>query len=160
MAGRHNRLGTRGAPVVASFRGEPPFRKVLIANRGEIAVRVIQACRELGIQSVAIYSDADVHSLHVQLADEAHCVGPAPAPASYLNSASILEIARQTGAQAIHPGYGFLAKTQTLPMTAAKPGSSLLALQQRPWKRWVGRLRHGCAQSAPGASRARRKRIN
>src|SRR3989338_8563379 len=86
------------------------FHKILIANRGEIALRVIRACRELGIQTVAVYSKADEHSLHVKLADEAVCIGPPQAKLSYLNIAAILTAADITGADAIHPGYGFLSE--------------------------------------------------
>ena len=86
------------------------FKKILVANRGEIALRVICACKELGIQTVAIYSDADAHSLHVRFADEAICVGPARASASYMNISSVISAAAITNADAIHPGYGFLSE--------------------------------------------------
>jgi acetyl-CoA carboxylase biotin carboxylase subunit len=87
------------------------FKKVLIANRGEIALRVICACKELGIQTVAVYSEADRYSLHVRFADEAVCIGPPRSADSYLNVASIISAAEITGAEAIHPGYGFLAES-------------------------------------------------
>ena len=86
------------------------FKRILIANRGEIAVRVIQACREMGIESIAVYSDADRNALHVRLADKACYIGEAPAKESYLNIKNILEAAKQSGAEAIHPGYGFLSE--------------------------------------------------
>jgi len=86
------------------------FRKILIANRGEIALRVIQACRELGISTVAVYSTADRESLHVTYADEEVCVGPPPSGQSYLNVSAIISAAEITGAEAVHPGYGFLAE--------------------------------------------------
>ena len=86
------------------------FSKILIANRGEIALRIIRACREMGIRTVAVYSEADEHSLHVRFADEAVCIGPAPSAASYLNIPAIISAAEVTDVEAIHPGYGFLAE--------------------------------------------------
>ncbi|MEM1235075.1 MAG: acetyl-CoA carboxylase biotin carboxylase subunit [Pseudomonadota bacterium] len=88
------------------------FRKILIANRGEIALRVIRACREMGISSVAVHSTADADAMHVRMADEAICIGPAPGPKSYLNVAAIISAAEITGADAIHPGYGFLSENE------------------------------------------------
>jgi len=86
------------------------FHKILIANRGEIAIRVIRACKELGIKTVAVYSTADAESLHVKLADESVCIGPAPSSQSYLNINAIISAAELTDAEAIHPGYGFLSE--------------------------------------------------
>ena len=86
------------------------FKKVLIANRGEIAVRIIRACRELGIHTVTVYSTADKHALHAKIADEAVCIGPAATKDSYLNAAAIIEACKMTGAEAVHPGFGFLSE--------------------------------------------------
>ena len=86
------------------------IKKVLIANRGEIAVRIIRACKEMGIETVAVYSEADKEALHVQLADEAYCIGPKLSKDSYLNTTNIISVAKKTGADAIHPGYGFLSE--------------------------------------------------
>src|SRR6188472_4195209 len=86
------------------------FSKVLVANRGEIAVRVIRALKEMGIGSVAVYSELDREAPHVRKADEAFLLGPGPATESYLNVEKLLEVARQAGVEAIHPGYGFLAE--------------------------------------------------
>src|SRR5215217_3922684 len=88
------------------------FSKVLIANRGEIALRVVRACQELGIRSVAVYSDADARAPHVREADEAVHIGPSPSSQSYLVGERIIEAARRVGAEAIHPGYGFLSERE------------------------------------------------
>ena len=95
------------------------FKKILIANRGEIATRIIRACQELSIKTVAVFSSADEFSLHVKLADEAICIGPAPPKESYLNIKAIISAAEVTGAEAIHPGYGFLAENQTFSQMCA-----------------------------------------
>ena len=101
---------------------EAPFERLLIANRGEIAVRIIRACAELGIRSIAVYSDADRDALHVRLADEAHSIGGGPAHESYLAIPNIIDAARVSGAQAIHPGYGFLSESTAFAEACAAAG--------------------------------------
>lgn len=98
------------------------FRRVLIANRGEIAVRIIRACRELGIPTVAIYSQADANSLHVRLATDAYCIGPAPSAKSYLSIPAIISAAEVSGADAIHPGYGFMSERADFAEICEKSG--------------------------------------
>ncbi|MFP5391598.1 MAG: urea carboxylase [Gammaproteobacteria bacterium] len=102
------------------------FSKILIANRGEIACRVIRTARAMNIKTVAIYSEADVESLHVRLADEAVCVGPAPAAESYLNAQAVLDAALSTGAQAIHPGYGFMSENAVFAEACAAAGVTFI----------------------------------
>jgi acetyl-CoA carboxylase, biotin carboxylase subunit len=102
------------------------FKKILIANRGEIAVRVIRACRDLGIQTVAVYSDVDRGSLHVRYADEAYCVGSAPATESYLKDDVILAVAKKAKVDAIHPGYGFLSENAAFVRAAEKAGIAFI----------------------------------
>ncbi|XP_075815268.1 propionyl-CoA carboxylase alpha chain, mitochondrial-like [Microtus pennsylvanicus] len=107
---------------------EKTFDKILIANRGEIACRVIKTCKKMGIKTVAIHSDVDASSVHVKMADEAVCVGPAPTSKSYLNMDAIMEAIRKTRAQAVHPGYGFLSENKEF----ARSLTLNVGLERRP----------------------------
>src|SRR5687768_7649429 len=102
------------------------FSRILIANRGEIAVRVIRACRDMGIESVAVYSDADDRAWHVTLSDHAIRIGPPPASDSYLSTERIIAAARQTGCDAIHPGYGFLSENAEFAAACADAGMTFI----------------------------------
>ena len=102
------------------------FSKILIANRGEIAVRVIRACKEMGITTVAVFSEADKNALYVNLADESYCIGGAHAKDSYLNITAILTVALATGTEAIHPGYGFLSENAHFARECEKVGITFI----------------------------------
>ena len=102
------------------------FRKILVANRGEIALRILRACRELGIASVGVYSEADDKALHLKLADERICIGPPISTKSYLNIDNIIKAALETGADAIHPGYGYLAEKSEFAEACAERGITFI----------------------------------
>src|SRR3954462_1030892 len=117
------------------------FRKVLIANRGEIAIRVIRACRELGVATVAVHSEADAHALHVRFADEAVCIGPASASLSYLNIPALISAAEITAADAIHPGYGFLSESTKFAQVVERCGLNFIGPSSEAMAQWGDKLR-------------------
>ena len=102
------------------------FKKILIANRGEIALRIIRACKDMGIQTVAIYSQVDKSALHVRFADESICIGPASATRSYLNQPAVLTAMEITGCDAVHPGYGFMAENAQFAEAVEKMGVTFI----------------------------------
>ena len=112
------------------------FKKVLIANRGEIAVRVVRACHEMGIETVAVHSDVDADALHVRFADEAVCIGPADATRSYLDVPALIAAAEITGADAVHPGYGFLSENANFAETCARCGLVFIGPRPEDMKQW------------------------
>ncbi len=118
-----------------------PFHTLLVANRGEIAVRIMRTARRLGLSTVAVYSEADRHSPHLAAADRAVCIGAAAPRESYLNIAAIIDAARKSGADAVHPGYGFLAENAELPRPWQPQGWSLSVRPRRPSARWATRLK-------------------
>ena len=124
----------------------PMFEKILIANRGEVALRVQRACRELGIKTVVVHSEADTDAKYVKLADESVCIGPAPSKDSYLNIPAIISAAEVTDAEAIHPGYGFLSENADFAERVEKSGFCFIG--PRPESI---RAKHRCAP-APGCS--------
>ena len=107
------------------------IKKILIANRGEIAVRIIRTCREMGIMTVAVYSEADKDALHVKLADESVCIGPAPSKDSYLNIPNILSACILTGSDAIHPGFGFLSENASFAEACEKEGITFICKRRK-----------------------------
>lgn len=126
------------------------FKKILIANRGEIALRILRACKELGIQTVAVYSDVDRHLKHVLLADESVCIGPACAQDSYLNIAAIIAAAEVTGAEAIHPGYGFLAENADFAEQVEKSGFTFIGPKAETIRLMGDKVSAICAMKSAG----------
>ncbi len=131
------------------------FKKILIANRGEIALRVLRACRELGIKTVAVHSEADARALHVRFADEAVCIGPAAASKSYLNIPAIISAAEITGADAIHPGYGFLSENAEFARICGKCGITFIGPTPEAMRAWGDkvRARENAERVRPAAAR-------
>ncbi len=134
------------------------YSRILIANRGEIALRVVRACKELGIASVAVFSEADRDSAHVRLADQAICIGKAKSAESYLKIDQIISAAEISGADAIHPGYGFLAENSHFNEVVRSNQIDFIARVPKPWKAWgqTERTRNGQGGQGAGGTRQRR----
>ena len=126
------------------------FRKILVANRGEIAMRIIRACREMGIRTVAVYSEADRHALHVRFADESVCIGPAQARLSYLNAPAVISAADITRADAVHPGYGFLAENATFAEAVNAHGMTFIGPSPEHLRQFGDKLSAKAAARAAG----------
>lgn len=110
------------------------MKKILIANRGEISIRIMRTCRELGIKTVAVHSEADEHSPHALFADERYCIGPASATESYLNIERLFEAVKKSGADGLHPGYGFLSENAILPQTCEEFGITFIGPSKESMK--------------------------
>ena len=122
------------------------FKRILVANRGEIACRIIKTARKMGIETVAVYSDADRDALHVEMADAAVAIGPPPATESYLVIEKIVEACKQTGAEAVHPGYGFLSEREAFPKALAAAGIVFIGPNAKSDRRdgRQDRIQEGC----------------
>jgi acetyl/propionyl-CoA carboxylase alpha subunit len=129
------------------------LQKILIANRGEIAVRIIRACRDLGLASVAVFSDGDRAARHVRMADEAVGIGPSPPRDSYLRAAALIDAAKASGADAVHPGYGFLAENSAFAAACEDAGLTFIGPSPRAIASWRSR---DAARAAPRRRRADR----
>ncbi len=138
------------------------FNKVLVANRGEIAIRVIRACKELGIETVAVYSEVDTESLHIQYADECYCLGPAESTQSYLNIEKIVEVAEKTSCEAVHPGYGFLSQIPTFAGACEENGLEFIGPPIKVLRKMGNKVEarkisaKGGVQAIPGSTRPAR----
>src|SRR5438046_6443361 len=148
--GRTSSTASRCSASRNPEKGSAVFKKVLIANRGEIALRVIRACRDMGMRSVAVHSTADTDALHVRFADEKVCIGPAPARLSYLSIPALISAAEVTGADAVHPGYGFLSENADFAETVIKCGLHWIGPQPAVMRKMGDKVAARQARSAAG----------